>query len=71
MKVIGRGSFGKVYMAKKKGNAADIFAVKVLDKSVLLKRNLLIKTQGKTSSTPFISLNWLAPISTTHYLKRD
>lgn len=46
LKVVGRGSFGKVYMAKKKTNTMDVFAIKVLDKSVLVKRNLLIKTQG-------------------------
>lgn len=47
LKVIGRGSFGKVYMAKKHDRPNEVFAVKVLDKSVLVKRNLLIKTQGK------------------------
>lgn len=48
LKVVGRGSFGKVYMAKKKDNQdGDVFAIKVLDKSVLVKRNLLVKTQGK------------------------
>jgi serine/threonine protein kinase len=44
MKVVGRGSFGKVYMVKKKDSPLDIYAIKVLDKSVLKKRNLLIKT---------------------------
>lgn len=44
LKVVGRGSFGKVYMVKKKDRPTDVFAIKVLDKSVLKKRNLLIKT---------------------------
>ena len=47
LKVVGRGSFGKVYMVKKKDRPTDVYAIKVLDKSVLKKRNLLIKTQGK------------------------
>lgn len=59
LKVVGRGSFGKVYMAKKKTNTMDVFAIKVLDKSVLVKRNLLIKTQAERDilekiDSPFI-----------------
>jgi serine/threonine protein kinase len=47
LKVIGRGSFGKVYMVKKKDKMDEVFAMKVLAKNVLNKKNLLIKTQGK------------------------
>lgn len=60
LKVVGRGSFGKVYMAKKKdSNDGEIHAIKVLDKSVLLKRNLLVKTQAERDilekiTSPFI-----------------
>jgi len=43
-KVVGRGSFGKVYMVKKKDKPDEVYALKVLDKGVLKKRNLLIKT---------------------------
>ena len=46
LKVIGRGSFGKVYMVKKRGTN-QIYALKTLNKDVIAKRNLLIKTQGK------------------------
>ena len=46
-KVIGRGSFGKVYMAVKKDKANSICATKVLNKRMIAKKNLLIKTQGK------------------------
>ena len=42
--MIGRGSFGKVYMVKKKTDTSQVFALKVLEKAVLSKRNLLIKT---------------------------
>jgi len=44
LKVIGRGSFGKVYMVKKKDKMDEVFAMKVLAKNVLNKKNLLIKT---------------------------
>ena len=46
MKVIGRGGFGKVYMVKKRGTN-NVYAMKTLEKAVVAKRNLLIKTQGE------------------------
>ena len=45
-KVVGRGSFGKVYLVKKKDKPEIPLALKVLSKDVVAKRNLLIKTQG-------------------------
>ena len=47
--VVGRGSFGKVYLVKKKDNGQP-YAMKILKKDQLIKKNLLIKTQGKTNS---------------------
>lgn len=44
VKVIGRGSFGKVYLVKKKDNPNFPLAMKVLNKDLVSKRNLLIKT---------------------------
>lgn len=44
---MGRGSFGKVYLVKKKDKPDTPLALKVLSKDVVAKRNLLIKTQGK------------------------
>ena len=46
LKVIGRGSFGKVYLVRKKDNQMP-YAMKILKKDQLIKKNLLIKTQGK------------------------
>lgn len=46
LKVIGRGSFGKVYLVRKKDTGLP-FAMKILKKDQLIKKNLLIKTQGK------------------------
>ena len=47
VKVIGRGSFGKVYLVKKNGTES-YYAMKKLRKDVVAKRNLFIKTQGKS-----------------------
>ena len=46
IKVIGRGSFGKVYMVKRNGTE-NYYAMKKLKKDVVAKRNIFIKTQGK------------------------
>lgn len=46
IKVIGRGSFGKVYLVRHKEHMKP-YALKILKKDQLIKKNLLIKTQGK------------------------
>jgi len=46
IKVIGRGTFGKVFMVKKKDNS-EIYAMKVLKKSQIHARNLRVKTKCK------------------------
>lgn len=43
IKVVGRGSFGKVYLVKRNGTA-NYYAMKKLKKDVVAKRNLFIKT---------------------------
>ena len=45
LKVVGRGSFGKVYLVRKKSDNKP-YAMKILKKDQLIKKNLLIKTQG-------------------------
>ncbi|KAF1777162.1 Protein kinase, C-terminal [Phytophthora cactorum] len=39
LKMLGKGSFGKVYMARERGSDGKIYAMKVLRKSELVKRN--------------------------------
>lgn len=58
MTVIGRGSFGKVYLVKKAGTE-NYFALKKLRKDVVAQRNLFIKTQAERDilekiDSPFI-----------------
>jgi|TARA_B110000285_G_scaffold185575_1_gene210569 hypothetical protein len=43
LKVIGRGSFGKVYLVRKR-DTGIAYAMKILKKDQLIKKNLLIKT---------------------------
>ena len=43
VKVIGRGSFGKVYLVRRNGTD-NFYAMKKLAKAVVAKRNLFIKT---------------------------
>lgn len=50
LKVIGRGSFGKVYLVRKK-DTGQPYAMKILKKDQLVKKNLLVKTQGKSNQT--------------------
>lgn len=46
LKVVGRGSFGKVYLVRKKSDG-KAYAMKILKKDQLIKKNLLIKTQAE------------------------
>ena len=41
--MIGRGSFGKVFMVKKR-DTGIVYAMKVLKKAQIAQKNLLIKT---------------------------
>jgi serine/threonine protein kinase len=59
IKVIGRGSFGKVFLVKKRDKPDWPLALKVLNKDVVSKRNLMIKTQAERDilekiNSPFI-----------------
>lgn len=56
--VIGRGSFGKVYLVKKKDSGLP-YAMKILKKDQLIKKNLLIKTQGNLNLSIAILINFI------------
>ena len=46
IKVIGRGSFGKVYLVRKKDNGT-IYAMKTLKKDTIIRKNQMNNTKGK------------------------
>ncbi len=46
VKVIGRGTFGKVFLVRKK-DSNQVYAMKVLKKEQIASRNLRVKTKGK------------------------
>ena len=48
IKVIGRGTFGKVFMVRKK-DTNQVYAMKVLKKEQIASRNLRVKTKGISS----------------------
>ena len=45
IKVIGRGTFGKVFMVRKRDNN-NLYAMKVLKKEQIAAKNLRVKTKG-------------------------
>ena len=47
VKVVGRGTFGKVFLVRKK-DTNQVYAMKVLKKEQIASRNLRVKTKGKT-----------------------
>lgn len=54
IEVIGRGSFGKVFLSRRKDTGKP-YAMKILKKDQLLEKNLLIKTQGKFYINDFLA----------------
>lgn len=63
IKVIGRGTFGKVYLVRRNGTE-NYYAMKKLTKAVVAKRNLFIKTQGKSNRpTKCILFDFTFPLS--------
>ena len=48
IKVIGRGSFGKVYLVRKKDDGC-VFAMKTLKKDMILRKNQTTNTKGKSA----------------------
>lgn len=47
LKVIGRGSFGKVMQVRKKGGGNQIYAMKILKKKAIIQRNQLEHTKAE------------------------
>mmetsp|Transcript_32190 Transcript_32190/g.49225 ORF Transcript_32190/g.49225 Transcript_32190/m.49225 type:complete len:137 (-) Transcript_32190:759-1169(-) len=76
LKVIGRGSFGKVYLVRKK-DSGQAYAMKILKKDQLIKKNLLIKTQAerdileKVKNPYIVSLSYAFQTETKLYFFID
>ena len=49
LKVIGKGSFGKVFQVRKHGES-EIYAMKVLNKAVIKKKNQIEHTKTERNS---------------------
>ena len=49
IKVIGRGSFGKVYLVRKKDDG-NVYAMKTLKKDMIIRKNQTNNTKGNQSS---------------------
>ena len=62
LKVIGKGSFGKVMLVRKKDNA-QIYALKTLRKEQLLKRNQIQHTQAERNIIQNVSSPFLASLA--------
>ena len=63
VKVVGRGSFCKVYMCKRNGTN-NYYAMKKLRKDVVAKRNLFIKTQAERDILEKIDIPFIVKL---HY----
>ena len=63
LKVVGRGSFGKVYMAKKKDNG-KVYAVKTLKKDFIIKTNQVTNTKIERDIMQLITHPFVAKL---HY----
>ena len=50
IKVVGRGSFVKVYLVRKKSDG-KVYAMKTLKKDMVLRKNQLNNTKGKSSAS--------------------
>ena len=47
IKVLGKGSYGKVFLVRQKGREGDLFAMKVLKKDELIKRKQVDHTKAE------------------------
>ena len=76
VKVIGRGSFGKVYLARHKETEKP-YALKILKKDQLIQKNLLVKTQAerdileKINNPYIVSLHYAFQTKTKLYFAID
>jgi hypothetical protein len=55
IKVIGRGSFGKVYLVRKRDDD-KVYAMKTLKKDIVLRKNQTNNTKGKFSTCNYVSV---------------
>lgn len=76
IKVVGRGSFGKVYLVKK-CDTGRVYAMKILKKGELIKQDLLVKTMAerhileKCTSPYLVKLHYAFQTETKLYFVID
>jgi serine/threonine protein kinase len=65
--VIGRGSFGKVYLVRKR-DSGEAFAMKILRKDELIHKNLFEKTQAERDILQQVDCPYIVRLhyATTH-----
>lgn len=59
MKIIGMGSFGKVYKVTKVNSPAQYYAMKVLDKGILIQQNQIVYTNTERKVLESVQSNFL------------
>lgn len=56
LKVIGKGSFGKVFLVRKK-DTQKVYAMKVLNKKIIIEKNEVEHTKSEKVPFPFTKLS--------------